>query len=204
MSAGLLIVGAKLAAQSVASEAGLLGKEYTGVDFAYIDHTGSKLNRARGASAEFNVPVTRKYDFNFAYDYSYASGSNTSVSSNAVMATLLTYNRTEYGKAYFSGALGYAWDHVKMPVTSVRENGALWAVRTGYEVPMGDRTAINAGLGYSDVFNGRTARNETLEFRLEANHWFSPHVAGVISGAYQHIKHTPDAALYTVGLRWMY
>jgi hypothetical protein len=69
---------------------------------------------------------------------------------------------------------------------------------------MGDRTAVNAGLGFSDVFNGRTARHQTLEVRVEANHWFSSNVAVVLSGAYQHIKHTPDAGLYTAGIRWRY
>ena len=204
VTAALLCVVAHASAQSMNSEAGLLGKNHAGVDFTYVDHTGSKLDKARGASADFNVPVSARFDIGFAYDYTYVSGDNYSVSGSAVSASLLTYNRTEYGKAYFSGAIGHAWDKVKTPGTSTRENGAIWAVRAGYEVPVADRTAVNAGLGFSDAFNGRSTRNPTLEFRLEANHWFSSAVAGVISAAYQQIKRTPDAALYTAGLRWTF
>lgn len=204
IAATLLILHTSLAAQTMNSEAGLIGKRHAGADLTYIDHTGSKLDKARGASADFNVPLSGKVDFGLAYDYSYGSGQNYSVSGSALSASLLTYNRTEHGKAYFSGAVGHAWDRVKVPGMSARENGAIWAVRAGYEVPVAERTAVNAGLGYSDAFNGRTTRNQTLEFKVEANHWFSSAVAGVLSAAYQQIKRTPDAALYTAGLRWTF
>lgn len=201
----VVLLGARLAAQSLHSEAGLLGKSHAGADFTYIDHTGSKLDKARGASADFNVPVSGKFDFGFGYDYSYVSGRNDyRVSGHALNASLLTYNRTEYGKAYFSGTLGHAWDRVKSLGVSSRENGAIWAVRAGYEVPVAECTAINAGMGFSDAFNGRTTRNPTVEYRIEANHWFNPGFAGVVSAAYHQIKRTPDAALYTVGLRWAF
>ena len=203
LTAGIF-AGSGVFGQSLKSESGLLGKAHAGAEFTYVDHTGSKLDKARGASADFNVPVSGKVDFGFAYDYSYVSGQNYSVSGNALSASLLTYNRTEYGKAYLLGSLGHAWDHVKVAGGASRDNGAIWAVRAGYEVPVADRTAVNAGLGFADAFNGRTTRNPTLEFRVEANHWLSPNVAGVVSAAYRQIKRMPDAALYTVGLRWTY
>jgi hypothetical protein len=203
--AGALFLGTNAFAQGMRSEAGLLGKSHAGFDFTYVDHTGSKLNKARGASADFNVPVNAKVDFGFAYDYSYVSGQNYSVTGSALSASLLTFNRTEYGKTYLVGSLGHAWDRVKMPGGfSGRENGALWALRAGCETPLSNQTAVNASLGFADAFNGRTTRNPTLEFRVEANHWFSPEVAGVLSAAYQQIKRMPDAALYTAGLRWAF
>ena len=203
-AATAVLAGPTVSAQALKSESGLLGKAHVGVEFAYVDHTGSKLDKARGATADFNVPVNGRLDFGLAYDYSYVSGQNYSVSGNALSASLLTYNRTEYGKAYLLGAIGHAWDHVKVPGLSSRDNGAIWAVRAGYEVPVADRTAVNAGLGFADAFNGRTTRNPTLEYRVEANHWLSDNMAGVISAAYRQIKRMPDAAVYTIGLRWTY
>jgi hypothetical protein len=203
LSAGWLLAGTAHA-QMLQAQPGLLGREYVGADFTYTDYTGSRLEKARGGSAEFNQPLSAKFDAGFGYDYVRTTATNYSVNGNAVRASLLTYNHTEYGKAYFAGTLGHAWDRIKVPGAATRENGAFWAVRAGYEVPVTDRTAINAGLGYTDAFNGRTTRNETIEYRIEANHWFAPTLAGVVSGAYRQIKRLPDAGVYTIGLRWTY
>lgn len=206
VSAGLLLLATHLpaAAPATADEPGLIGKPIAGFDFAYLDYTGSRLSNTRGGSAEFNVPLAPKYDLGFTYDFSRTSGNNYRVSGNNIAATLLTYNRTEHGKAYFSGSIGHAWDKVKAAGTSIRDNGAIWAVRAGYEIPMGSQTAVNAGIGYSDPFDRQLARNSIIEYRVEANHWFNSTLAGVIAGAYQQIKDSPDAAVYSIGLRWRY
>ncbi len=208
VSAGLLLLATHLSAAVNApvnpAEPGLIGKPVAGVDFSYLDYTGSRLSNTRGGTAEFNVPLSPKYDLGFAYDFSRTSGNDYRVSGNGIAASLLTYNRTEHGKAYFSGSIGHAWDKVKTAGTSTRDNGVIWGVRAGYEVPVGSQTAINAGIGYSDPFDNQLARNATVEYRVEANHWFTPQLAGVIAGAYHQIKDTPDAAVYSIGLRLRY
>jgi len=204
VSAGLLLLATHLSAAADAAEPGLIGKPIAGVDFAYLDYTGTRLSNTRGGSAEFNLPLSPKYDLGFAYDFARTSGTDYRVSGNGIAATLLTYNRTEHGKAYFSGSIGHAWDKVKAGGTSTRDNGAIWAVHAGYEVPVGSQTAINAGIGYSDPFDRQLARNATVEYRVEANHWFNSQLAGVIAGAYHQIKDAPDAAVYSVGIRWRY
>jgi hypothetical protein len=85
-----------------------------------------------------------------------------------------------------------------------RDNNAFWAVRAGYEVPVGEHTAINAGIGFSDAFDNSDARNQVLRYSVEANHWFSRGVAGVASASYHQIKDAPDAVVYTLGLRFAF
>lgn len=81
-SAGLLLLATHLSAASTAAEPGLIGKPVAGVDFAYADYTGSRLSNTRGGSAEFNLPLSPKYDLGFAYDFSRTSGDNYRVSGN--------------------------------------------------------------------------------------------------------------------------
>ncbi len=203
-AAFLLFLSADVVAAPATSEAGLIGKPYAGVDFTYFDYSGSRYDQAPGGSAKFNVPLSPKYDLGFSYDYSDVSGDQLSLSKHAASLSLLTYNRNEYGRAYFSGSIGHAWDRVTLAGVSDRDNGMIWSVRAGYEVPMGERTAVNAGIGYADSFDSRTARNDTIDFRVEASHWLNRNLAGIVSGSYHQIKDAPDAILYTIGLRWLY
>src|SRR5690606_18670550 len=124
-----LASGAAVAAvPATTSGAGLIGTQHAGLDFTYADHTGSRYNHTPGVSGVYNLPLAAKYDLKFAYDYSRASGDLHTVKGNAASVTLLTFNNTEHGKAYFSGSLGYAWDRVKSAGISNNENGMIWGV----------------------------------------------------------------------------
>jgi hypothetical protein len=202
LTLGAVLLSSSASAQS--KESGLLGKRHAGIDLSYGDFTGSRIDDSQGVAVEANTPITPKFDFTVRHEYAYASGNNYGLSSNALSASVLTYNRTEYGKAYFGGGIGHAWDRVKVSGIATRETGAIWSVRAGYEVPVDDRTAINAGLIFTDAFNGASVRNPTLSFRIEGNHWFANNVAGVISAAYQQVKQMPDSSLFSVGLRWTF
>lgn len=186
------------------SEAGFIGRRVAGVEYAHTEYTGSRLSRAQGFTIEGHGPVSATFDAGLGYDYADVKGNGASVSAKAIRASLLTYNRNEYGKAYFAAQLGHAWDRINSVAGSVRDDGAFWGVRAGYEVPFAPRSAFDAGIGYTDAFNGGSYRNQTVEFRLAANHWFTPQVAGVASVAYRQIKRLPDASVYTAGLRWAF
>jgi hypothetical protein len=201
-SCGLCLTGTSLLAQSAGN--GLIGRQYAGADYTYLDFNATQLDRAHGFSAEANVPWLPKYDFGFRYDYASLSGRSYGASMKALGASLLTHQPTPYGEAYFGGTLGYAWDRVTVDGTATRENGAFWALRAGYEVPVADRTAVNASLGYTDPFSSRTARNGRLEYRLEGNHALSPRLTAVLAITYQQIRSKPDGVLYTGGVRWMF
>lgn len=190
---------ALLAPHTAAADPGLIGKRHTGLDLTYNHFDRAVLDNARGAAASVNLPLNAKFDASFAYDYARASDGNVRLGHHGLRASLLTYNLTEHGKAYFSGTLGHGWDRLKAAGTTSRDDDSFWSVAAGYEVPLGDRTAFNLGLSYGDTFS--SGGSSVLQYRLEGNHWFSPTLAGVAAVSYRQISKAPDALTYTLGLR---
>lgn len=90
------------------------------------------------------------------------------------------------------------------PTTFPPDNGAFWGVRAGYEIPLGWRTALNAGVGYADAFSSANSRAQVWRYYVEGNHWFSRDVAGILGVSYRQLKASPDALSYTAGLRWAF
>jgi hypothetical protein len=197
----LLVSGAIAHAQST-NEPGLIGKQYFGADYTYDHFNGNTVDHAHGAGGIVNIPASRIIDLTLAYNYYDGSGPGYDQVDKVLAGSVLTHQKTEYGTAYFAGTLGHSWHRLDIRNVGVRDNGAFWGVRAGYEIPMGRSTAINAGLGYSRAFDSNLNRNETLRYYAEANHWFSPVVAGVVSASYKQIKNAPDAVGFTAGLRW--
>lgn len=187
-----------------AAETGLIGKRYAGPDFSYDHFSGSRVDKALGAAAEANVPLSPVFDLNLRYSYVDASGDSYDGLEKRLGASLLTHRLTEYGTAYFAATLGHAWQSADVLGVSSRNNSAFWGVRAGYEIPVGTRTAINAGLGYVDSFERDDTSAQVLRYAVEGNHWFSRDLAGVLTVAYRQIKAAPDAVSYTAGLRWAF
>jgi len=200
----LLLTGLHLPAQVLSTEGGLLGRFYVGADYTHQHFTGEAAGRTRGGSAMVNFPYTATLDLGFAYDYAHLAGTGDGATTNAFTASVLTHNQTEYGKGYFAAGLGHAWDNVRQFGVSERDNNAFWMVRIGYEMPFGPKMAVNAGVGYTDTFGRGLYRMGVVQYRLEANRWFSNVVAGVISASYQQVSKAPNALYYTAGLRWSF
>lgn len=188
-----------------AAEAGLIGKRYAGPEFTYDHYSGgSRAGQALGAMALVNLPLTSSLDLGMGYRYLDTSGDDYGAVDKQLTASLLTHRRTELGTAYFAATLGHSWHRVDIDGVGMRNNGALWGVRAGYEVPVGVRTAINAGIGFSDAFDSANTDAQVLRFFAEANHWFSSDLAGVVSVSYRQIRAASDALSYTAGLRWAF
>lgn len=199
-AAALLLGSNGLQAQLTPSaEAGLIGRRYAGFDFTYDRYNSDVIGYTFGADGAGNLPLNDTIDLSFGYDLSHTNGSDHGLNHNALHATLLTYRRSEYGNAYFAGTLGQRWDRVKTFGVVAQDNDSFWALATGYEIPVGAVTAINLGFTYRDAFRGNRT---TLQYRAEANHWFSSEIAGVASASYNQIKNAPDTLLFTVGVRW--
>src|SRR4051812_1332846 len=98
-----LLFGASAAAQTIASEAGLIGKRYAGFDLAYQTFRSSVVDDAFGGSAVLNVPFNSTIDGVFAFSPTHASGTDYSANESVLSASALTYNRTPYGKAFLVG-----------------------------------------------------------------------------------------------------
>lgn len=197
-------LGLSLLSPLAAAEAGLIGKRYAGPDFTYDHFSGSALDKAFGAAAEANLPVASAFDLNFRYSYTDATGDNYDALEKRLSATVLTHRATEYGTAYFATTLGHSWQSADVLGVGSRNNSAFWGVRAGYEIPVARGTSLNAGLGYSDSFERENVSAQVLRYYIEANHWFSRDLAGVVGFAYRQIKAAPDALSYSAGLRWAF
>ena len=198
---GLLVSGAIAHAQSM-NEPGLIGKQYFGADYTYDHFNGDTVEHAHGVGGIVNVPASRAFDLTLAYNWVDGSGPGYDQVDKILAGSVLTHRKTEYGTGYFAATIGHSWHSLDVRNVGTRDNGAFWGVRAGYEIPVGRSTAINAGLGYSHSFDNGLKRNQALRYYAEANHWFSPVVAGVVSASYKQIKQAPDAVGFTAGLRW--
>ena len=196
----LLLGSSGLHAQiSPTSEAGLIGRRHAGFDFTYERYNGHTIDYTFGAGAEANLPVKKQIDLSFGYDLAHTNGTDHSLNHNALLATVLNHQHTDYGEAYFAGTVGQGWNRWKDFGVLRRDDDAFWGLATGYEIPMGTMTAINAGLAYRNAFRGNQT---TLQYRIEASHWVSSDFAAVVSASYNQISKAPDTLLYTVGVRW--
>lgn len=204
-AAGVSCSSAGLFTPLAAAEAGLIGKRYAGPEFTYNHYSGgTRAEQALGAAALVNLPLMTSLDLGVGYSYLDTSGDAYGAVDKQLTASLLTHRPTELGTAYFAATLGHTWHRVDIAGVGMRNNGALWGVRAGYEVPVGARTAINAGIGYSDAFESENTSAQVLRYFAEANHWFSRDLAGVVSVNYRQIRAASDALSYTAGLRWAF
>jgi hypothetical protein len=201
LTVGIALPAAASFAQAGAPESGLIGRRYAGADFNYDHFSGSAIDYAMGATGVVNLPVASAYDVGLTYSYMDTSGAGRSGIDKLLGASVLTHRATEYGTGYFAAMLGHQWNGAHPPGLLAPGNTASWGVRAGYEIPLARGTALNAGVGYADAFSHRAAQASVWRYQLEANHWFSRDVTGVLGVAYKQIKASPDAISYTLGLR---
>jgi hypothetical protein len=203
ITAGALLPAASLSAQSVAGEPGLIGKRYAGADYTYDHFNGSTIDHTHGVAGFVNLPVAANGDVGFGYSYADTAGSTSGYGAIAkgLSGSYLVHEQTPYGRGYFAATLGHNWERVTTAGVEQRDNRSFWGVRAGYEMPLGRVTALNAGISYSDAFKDGAS---LTRYYVEANHWFSRDIAGVLSAAYKQIGKSPDAVAYTFGLRWAF
>jgi hypothetical protein len=202
ITAGVLCSAASAVAQSMYNEPGQIGKRYAGGDYTYDNYHDSALDHAHGVTGYVNLPVNAAGDVNFSYAYADAEGGpGYSAIGKGLSGSYVVHEHTQYGTGYFAATLGHGWDRVKVAGIESRDNHTYWGVRAGYEMPVGRRTAINAGISYADAFKDGAS---LTRYYVEANHWFSRELAGVLSASYKQIQKSPDAVSYTAGLRWAF
>lgn len=202
ITAAAALPAVRVSAQAVAGEPGLIGKRYAGFDYSYDHFSGTSIDHAHGVGGFVNLPVSAKADLGFCYTYSDAEGgASYGAIAKALSGSYLVHEKTPYGTGYFAATIGHGWNRVTTAGVEQLDNRAFWGARTGYEIPVGEYTAVNAGISYSDPFKGG---NSLMRFYVEANHWFSRDIAGVLSAGYKQIEKSPDAVSYTFGLRWAF
>lgn len=182
---------------------GLLGRRYFGAGITYGHFHSVRYTDAEGVSADLNLPVAPGLDAAFNYDFSHVMGSQYSRPEHVFGASLVAYTQDEYGKPFFVAGLEQDMRRTRIQGVLDTHNDTLWLLGAGLETTFGSDTAITYRLDYSrPITNGQV--NPTLRYKVQANHWFTSRLAGVVSFTYCQIAHAPDELLYTAGVRVLF
>jgi len=171
-------VTSSLNAQEVADaqSAGLIGKRYAGADFLITD-SRDLADNGYGGSLIFNQPVSEVVDLTGTYSFDQMNGQSTDLTRNVLELGATYYSELEGYKPFMTASLGYGWDKWKFPAPALNDNdeGFLYSIGLGAEVPLSDKTAAVGEVSYQDGLDSGEEDSWGLEVGL--NHWFTDKVA---------------------------
>ncbi|HUR60397.1 MAG TPA: hypothetical protein VM029_21930 [Opitutaceae bacterium] len=152
-------------------------------------------------SAGLNAPVSPNVDLGFNYGYGGIKVLGSGRLTDWVLSGAAVLHSGGPGAKSFVGAsLGY--ERTKIHVGTLKENddGGIWALSAGVEIPLGALT-LTPALTYTDATNGES--DSTLHWGLQANYWFTPKVAGYADVTYSDLRENGDHLwTYRVGARF--
>lgn len=198
LALGLFAAAAASFAQTTttgAAPVGVLGQRYTEVHFEMqeIDFVSPNLY---SVGASVNLPVSSGLDLGASYSYGRIRG-DVRGHSNTLAAAATAYTEWSGLKPFVGAALGYQWTRF----AGFSDDGALWGVAVGAEIPVG-AFAITPRLIYADDFESGANSSEQLTSEVEGNYWFSPNSAVFATLGYTDVIDTRvDSWNYRVGLR---
>lgn len=163
-----------LAADS--ASAGLIGKRYIGADFIASDFRDIDDN-GNGGALVFNQPVSDVVDLTGSYSFNQVNGDALDLTRSTVEFGAVYHNQLEGYTPFMSAAIGYGWDKWKFPAPAQNDNdeGFLYKIGFGVEVPLSDKTAAIGELSYRDGTDSDT--EDSIGLELGVNHWFTEKVA---------------------------
>jgi hypothetical protein len=171
-------VTSSLNAQEIAnaSSSGLIGKRYAGADFLITD-SRDLADNSYGGSLVFNQPVSEVVDLTGSYSYDQMNGQAIDLTRNVLEVGAIYYSQLEGYKPFMSASLGYAWDKWEFPAPLQGDNdeGFLYSIGLGVEVPLSDKTAAVGEVSYQDGMDSGEEDSWGLEVGL--NHWITEKVA---------------------------
>lgn len=145
---------------------GLLGQQYAGLTYSYIDLDGTSTH-ADEYNFSFNQPLNAGLDGIFSYDYSRSgllAGSH--VSQHELLAGLRAFsNHYAWGKPFVEASAGYAWQRF----AGAKDNSFVWGVGIGAEFQVAPAFAVTPTIGYKDAPD--LAASGTWTYGVKANYW---------------------------------
>jgi hypothetical protein len=154
-------------------------------------------------SLGLNAPASPNVDLGFNYGYGgikiFGGGRLTDwlISGSAVL-----HSGGPGVKSFVGASLGYEKTTIRLGSLKENEDGGIWALSAGIELPIGGLT-LTPALTYSDATNGES--DAVLHWGLQANYWFTPKVAGYADATFTDFRDGGDEAwTYRLGLRFKF
>lgn len=192
----LAAVSTMHAQSDVAKPTGALGIRYAEASFGVQD-IKHLSDEAYSLGASVNLPIQSSLDLGFGYSYAWLDSVG-ELRSEVLAASLTFHEKIQGVTAFTSVALGYAWDRAALSGVTARETAGVWGVAVGVEVPFRAVT-ITPRISYTDSF--KSYRDYSVNYGVEATHWFTAKLAGFADVSYIDPKGSDESWNYTVGLR---
>jgi hypothetical protein len=200
LALGLLTAATASQAQSTVSTsapAGLLGAQYTELEFGVQDIKHLSPNAYSLTASANTALVAGQLDGGASYSYSRIGGAVRG-HSNTIGGYFTGYAPMNGVKPFVTAGLGWEWSSYRFVGSDDR---ALWGGAVGVEIPAGVVT-ITPRIAYADDFEGSRKSGQAWTYEVEANHWFSKTTAVFASLGKTDVRHSPnDSWNYAIGLR---
>jgi hypothetical protein len=152
------------AGASVASAAGQVGQRHlkATLDGVFWD-TDSGLEDGIGGTLTFNQPLAPNFDLGLGFSHLKSElpdiedgEEEEEIDGGSISSDAFSFNGTWFapaanGKLYVRGAV--AWTDLDVDITIGDDSEWLWALETGLEIALGQRTAITPFISYTDGFD---------------------------------------------------
>jgi hypothetical protein len=175
---------------------GLIGKRYAGADFMIQDYRDTSDN-GHGGALIFNQPFSDVVDITGALSRSMIDGDFVEMTKDVLKVGAVYYTEKDGYKPFMSAGLGYGWDKLEFKNSNRKDNdeGFLFSVGVGVEVPLSEKTAAIGEFSYSDGADSNSEDSWGLELGL--NQWVSKTIA--IKGSVYIVE--DDSVTFRIGAR---
>ncbi|HVS51789.1 MAG TPA: hypothetical protein VHD62_05485 [Opitutaceae bacterium] len=135
---------------SPADNGGLLGQEYTGVEFGYTHHVESApavLHRYGFVSSRPLVEAKENVDAAFRYNYTRGSAFGSLVTQHDVAVAFTGYLPLGTAKPFVEGDAGWAWQRGDV----AHQSGFMYLIGAGVELAVAPRVAVAPFVNYTEA-----------------------------------------------------
>ena len=195
------LVSSSAIAQSVVDtdSAGLIGKQYVGVDL-FLEDFRDLPDNGTGVALSYNKPVSEVLDLSATLSMAQVDSNTIDLSSNALEGAAVYYSRLEGYTPFVFGALGYEWNEIDLPgnLPDDKDEGFFYRVGFGVEIPLADKTAAVVKLSYSDGVD--SGAEDSFGGEVGINHWFTSKFA--VNGSILVVE--DDSVSFRIGARFAF
>lgn len=153
-----------------AKPTGLLGQNYTGFSYGYVDLDNTGVHASRFALSG-NQGIREGLDAIFEYGYTRSSEfAGTRITQHDLMAGARAFLTAGGVKPYVEAGIGWAWQKF----AGVSENSFAWELSVGAEIEVVPALTVTPFVRYEDLTKG--SDNDTWVYGAKANYWLSSRV----------------------------
>ena len=175
--------------------AGLLGSRYTGVEYDYLDFTGTGPNHADGLALNYNQPVTSNFDFGLGYDWARAHNAGVAFTQQDLEVRGTLYTNLEWGKPFALAAAGWDFAHA----AGAKDNSFLYRLGVGVEFPTAWPLTVTPFVNFVRA----TGYNRSeADFGVKAEYRLTRAWGVMARAQYDAIRRASDQSEYALGVNY--